>query len=381
MLLVILFLLFSTFLAFMVQRSSTYVPYVGKIVNCGWKLSNGTTIICYIMLLLLGILYAGLRTTGNDTYTYVSAYLTEIVSFPAELIYIDWKLGANPGFRIYQSIIKLMFGNNALWLTTVTAIISTASLLEFYRRYSRDFTFSIFLLVSSCLFVVTMAAMKQTLAFSLGIWVLPLTLRKKWSYIVILLLLACSIHPYVIFFSAIPFLAGETFSWKVKACILLAVFIGTHLTTFIGVALTVTESIGDEYQLEYWGEGTGVNLLRVPFYLITPVLGLVFRKEIKASGDAVLKNCINLSAISGCFMFLATFGGANMFGRMAIYWEPFTYVALPGICKCLKEKSWYKIQIICLFICFLFFYVYYYNKFGYSLFIDYYKHASIFDLF
>ncbi len=378
---VILFLLFATLLAFVVQRASVYLTYNENPLYCGLKFGSGAANLGYTALLLLGIFYAGLRGVGNDTTVYIINYLTQIMPFPDELTHMDWSLGANPGFHIYQSIIKLIFGNNALWFTMITAIISTISLFEFYRRYSSNFTFSIYLLISSTLFVFTMAAMKQTLAFSIGIWILPLTLKQKWRIICVLLFIACSIHPYVIFFMAIPFLVGEAFSWKIKGCVLLAVLIGSHLTTFMDTALTLTESIGDEYKLEYWEEGTGVKILRLPFFLVTPIFGLLFKKEVKKLGNIFLQSSINLSAISGCFMILALFGGANMFGRMANYWEPFTYVALPGICKCLEHRSWYKMMVISLFICFFIFYLFYYRKFGYSLFIDYYQHASVFDLF
>ena len=381
MLQVLLFLAISTLLAFVVQKGSILLPYIGENLPYGIKIHTISALLGYVVLLIIGILFAGLRGIGNDTTVYIINYLTLINPFPAELAYMDWNLGANPGFHIYQSIIKLIFGNNALWLTMITAIISTISLVEFYRYYSVNFTFSIYLFIASTLFVFTMAAMKQTIAFSIGIWILPLSLHKKWYIIIILLFIACTIHPYVIFFGAIPFFVGETFSWKIKGCILAAVFIGSHLTAFMETALTVTESIGDEYLLEYWGEGTGAKILRLPFFLVTPALGLIFQKEIKAKGNKIIQSSINLSAISGCFMILATFGGANMFGRMANYWEPFTYVALPGICKCLEHRSWQKMIIISLVICFFVFYLFYYRKFGYALYVDYYQHASIFDLF
>lgn len=381
MLQVILFLVFSTLLAYIIQHSTVYNPYNGNPWNCGWKLHSGKEYICYILLLLFAIFYAGLRRHGNDTSSYLMHYLTRIKAFPGELYDMKWSLGANPGFQIYQSLIKLVFGNNGLWLTMVTAIITTSSLIEFYRRFSINFIFSIFLLIASTLFTFTMAAMKQVVAFSIGIWILPLAIQKKWSIIAILLFIACSIHPYVLFYAAIPLLIGKIFSWKVKACIVASIFIGSHLMAFMEKALVITESFGDEYQLEYWTEGTGVNLLRVPIFLVTPVLGLIFQKDIKKIGNVFVQGCVNLSVISGCFMILAIFGGANMFGRMSIYWEPFTFIALPGICQSLKSRSWYKTFLSGLVLCFLFFYIYSYKKYGYSLFVDYYHHANILDLF
>ena len=381
MLQVVLFLVISTLLAYAIQQSNVYIRYNGDPWNCGWQLHSGKNYICYIIFLLFAIFFVGLRQRGNDTPIYLINYLTQITAFPGELNGMKWSLGANPGFQIYQSLIKLVFGNNGLWLTMVTAIISTISLFEFYRRYSINFIFSIYLLIASTLFTFTMGAMKQVLAFSIGIWILPLAIQKKWSVIAILLFIACSIHTYVLFYAAIPILIGKMFSWKVKACFVVSIFIGSHLMAFMEKALVITETFGDEYQIEYWTEGTGVNILRVPIFLVTPILGLIFKKEIQKIGNVFVNGCINLSVISSCFMILAIFGGANMFGRMAIYWEPFTFIALPGICQSLKKRSWYKTFLSGLVLCFLFFYIYSYKKIGYSLLIDYYHHANILDLF
>ncbi len=380
MLQVVLFLVFSTLLAFAMQRTSVCIPYERDPWNCGWRLS-GTSCLCFALLLLLAIFYAGLRQWGNDTSSYIISYLTRITAFPGELTDMEWSLGANPGFKIYQSLIKLVFGNNGLWLTMVTAIISTISLFEFYRRYSPIFFFSMYLLITSMFFNFTMAAMKQVIAFSIGIWILPLAIQKKWSVIAILLFIACSFHPYVLFYAAIPLLIGKMLSWKVKACIVASIFIGSNLMAFMEKALVVTETFGDEYQLEYWTEGTGVNIFRVPIFLVTPILGLIYQKDIQKIGNVFVQGCINLSVISGCFMILAIFGGANMFGRMAIYWEPFTFIALPGICQSIKSHPWYKVFITGLVLAFLIFYIYSYMKHGYSLFADYYHHANILDLF
>ena len=143
MLQVVLFLVLSTYLAYVIQQSNVYIPYNGDLWNCGWQLHSGKDYICYIILLLFAIFFAGLRQSGNDTSMYLINYLTQITAFPGELNSMEWSLGANPGFKIYQSLIKRMFGNNGLWLTMVTAIITTASLFEFYRRYSINFILSI----------------------------------------------------------------------------------------------------------------------------------------------------------------------------------------------------------------------------------------------
>ena len=53
---------------------------------------------------------------------------------------------------------------------------------------------------------------------------------------------------------------------------------------------------------------------------------------------------MNASIISFLFMIMASYGTANMFGRMANYFEPFTYIALPWILTQYIGK--YKIMII-----------------------------------
>ena len=234
-----------------------------------------------------------------------------------------------------------------------------------------------------------MGAMKQVLAMSIGIWVLPLAKYKKWLQIVFLIALGITIHPYVIFYFVIPFLYDMAWNWKAYLIVLGAILFSLFFLQFVKFAIELTSEIGDEYDIAVWTDEAGVNIFRLPFYFVTPLLGYIYRKEIQKSGDPRLACCVNLSIISGAFMSLACFGGKNMFGRMAMYWDPFSWLALTNLIFHIIPQSYRRGIIIGICCCFFLFYMRYNMKFANSLrvmggsywFGCYFRHAALFQLF
>lgn len=336
--------------------------------------------IAYLVLLLTLIVFSGTRTRFNDTGLYLTNYLKIASdSYDASGIF-GMSLGDNPGFYIYQIIISRLSGGNTMWFLTVSAVIVAVSFIALYRRYSKNFALSVYLFIASTFFIFSMAALKQILATAIAIWILPLCKEKKWIPSLILLLVAITFHPYVIVFAIIPLLLCDIWSFRMITGVVIVLFAGSNFSTTVGVLIDVAQSIGDEYDIEWWNDN-GVNVFRLAVYSVTPVLSIIFRKQINESDDTIQKACVNLSAASMLFMYLAFLGGANMFGRMASYFEPFTYIALPNIIEeNFSERLRKPILIACMLLYAIFYFVFF-SKYGVWLFADYFNHVSISGLF
>ena len=89
------------------------------------------------------------------------------------------------------------------------------------------------------------------------------------------------------------------------------------ITTF----LTYADAIGRAASSEMVFSGEGMNLFRVAVYGVVPVASLLFRPILEPQMERRHYLLLHMSIVSFMFMLLASINGANMFGRMARYFE------------------------------------------------------------
>ena len=103
---------------------------------------------------------------------------------------------------------------------------------------------------------------------------------------------------------------------------------GVFTEFYVRLAAGATELLGHDYQ-EY-GELSqkGMNFFRFLVWCVAPSLAWIYRHEITARKDQTTGLFVNLAILGWCFSFVALFVSANMFGRMARYFDPFVHVLL-----------------------------------------------------
>lgn len=341
--------------------------------------------IAFITLLIVLVCFGGLRTYANDTSTYLSNFNHKIPNSFSAIKNIDWSLGSNPLFSVYQIVLKSLFTTNGQVFIFVSSLLTITSMVLFFRKYTENFGFSIFLFISFTVYAFTLGAMKQTMATAIAIWAVPLFISGKRIRAFVLIILAMFIHPYVVVYFALFFLYKNIWDKRAVIIILATLAISFVFTSFIAGLLNFTSLIGDEYDSSMFS-GAGINVFRVLVYWVTPILSLVYREQIREKDSKFLNVCINLSLVSACFVLLASFGGANMMGRLANYFDIFTCIALPAIINCSDKNSNEKSVITILaFLGFVGFYIMFYSKYYPSfignMFSNWYNHTSITELF
>lgn len=341
---------------------------------------NALASLLFIVILFTLVSFSGLRTWMNDTSVYMLSFDNKIPDGLSGIANIDWSIGANPLFTIYQIILKTIISDSANVFVFITACIVTTSMLLFLKKYSLNFGYSLFLFLSFTVFAFTMAAMKQTLATAIAIWALPQLLNGRKLKATLIIALAMLIHPYVVIYF-VSFFASKTI-WDRRTFFIigLALIIGLFNETILSTAIEITSTIGEEYELEYFTEG-GMNILRIAVYLVVPVMSYIYRKQIKQNADSISLLAVNLSLVSALFAVLASMGGANMFGRMANYFDIFQCIALPVIFKYgLKTRNDRILLGTISVICFSYFYYSYYSKYLILNIDCFYDHISFSDL-
>ena len=280
-----------------------------------------TILVCYM------IVFAGLRTHFNDTFIYIKGF-ESCKKFPDILKNMDWALGENPGYNIFISIIKAFSDNKHIYLMLSSAIALYPT-LWFVRKYSKNFTLSIFLIFMLGYYVFTMAAVKQTIATAFSLIGLDRLIHGKKSWFVFFVLLGMSFHPYCLLYFLAPILLSQI-PWKkgMWIMILVTLVIAYSFNFLIGTLLKVTDILGENYDASAF-VGEGINIFRVMMYFVPVVISFLWRKMLFNSSSKADNLFVNFSVVCAMIMFIGLFGNANMFARLAKFLDPLVYVSLP----------------------------------------------------
>ena len=311
----------------------------------------------YVLLTVILVLFTGLRTNYNDTQNYVYAFeqapeLSQWLAAPK-----NFNLFSNPLFYFYQSAMKTLFGDVQLFIFAA-ALITQVCFLRFFKRYSRQFVFSIFLYFTLGTFVFTLAAIKQVLSMAVITLAVPCMEKKRWGSFYLLVFVAMLIHTYAIIFALLPLFRNKP--WSIFTFVFIAVTAAvmmnfeTAITDFIEQANDLGKTLA-EYEIF---DNVGINAFRLAVYAVPPLLSLFFYRWVMAGSNEMDNVMIHMSIVSLAFMCMGTKTGANMFGRMANYFELGTICCLPAMLHRTFNKRSYTLVSAAAWVCFFGFFFY-----------------------
>lgn len=315
--------IFSLLMAWLSHRQSEYDP-----INCKYKNKEK---FFYTIMAIGMILFAGLRILYNDTGTYMFGYRTIQKNIDAfgEVEWGSW--GSNPAFWYVQRLMVAMNFSDQSFIMVFSIFILCVQ-LWFYRKYSCNLWMTILLYIAFAGFTFALAAIKQCTAMAICLIAVDRAINKKYLRFVIYVLIAAMFHPYALMYLVVPFLffrPGSGYTW-----VMLGIFamVGFGLETMLGGLLSVTDMLGESYDASSF-MGEGVNPLRLLVTAIPSVVALMATKQIKADEDKEQYLMVNLTMLNAEIMFVALFGTANYFARLANYFLPFQALSLPWLLK------------------------------------------------
>lgn len=307
-----------------------------------------------LIAIVIGV-FVGLRTGYNDTYAYIHTYQLTPNEFSFENISFDF--GDNPGHTILTRLIKSL-GISVNGYLMIYSVVTYSIYIWFIHKYSTDFSMSMYIFI--CLVLTfPMAAIKQCVAIAFCLIAVDKAINKKWFWFICWIFIAETFHAYSFMYMLVPmlfFLPWEdkkTYMW-----IVIFFFIGLLLRPMLGSILSITDSLGEEYTLESFS-GEGVNPFRLAVCLVPLALSFVLRKEVTDPRHEMTREdniCMNLSFLNGEIMFVALFGTANYFARLANYFYIFPVIALPRLLNMAPPKWRVLLKIVAVVCYFLFFY-------------------------
>lgn len=340
-------------------------------ISIGFK-KNSISLLLFLLLYILLIFFAGLRTRYNDTVTYMNTFRY----FNISTFKITSFLGYG-GFEIYQFLIKKYISDNVQVFIFISAIITTSLYVFFIIKHSKTFKASMFIYLTGS-YVFAMAGMKQAFAMGISLYVIEAYLDNKKIKAVILLILAMSFHPYIICLLIIPFLTKRV--WDKNTVVIIIAFICCSI--LIEPLLNIISFIGKEYSMSELTSHT-INPIRVFVESIPVVLSLVFR-------DRINKNCnnpylilgLNMMIVSFLFVSLSLFFSPIYFARIGNYFDVLSPIVIPILLHNVFARGrdgWIARSCYYLFY-FAYFAVDWLTHEG-TLFTDNFRHVGLLSLF
>lgn len=285
--------------------------------------------IIYTILTIVMVFFVGLRTSYNDTHTYMSIY--RVTSETGELSEgINWlKFGENPGFVFTNRLLKRWDFSTQSYLMFYAAITVSIN-MWFIRKYSCNIFLSVFLYFAFAGYLFALAAVKQCMSMALCLLATDRAIRKKYISFLLFVFLAMTYHAYAFMYLAVPFLAFRP--WSGKTVILFIVFgvLGVSLQTLMGSLVNVTDMLGEGYDTQTFA-GEGVHPLRLIVTAAPMIVSALTAEHIGQEKDRAQYIFLNLTMLNAEIMFVGLFGTANYFGRLANYFIPFQALSLPWV--------------------------------------------------
>lgn len=311
----------------------------------------------YVLLVTILVLFTGLRTAYNDTRNYIRIFEESpgLLAFFADPD--NFNPFSNPLFYVFVNTIKDLT-NNAQVLVFLMSLFTQICFVRFIKHYSSSFVFGIFIYFALGTLALSMAAMKQITAMAILTLAIPFLERKKWLQFYLLVLIAMLMHTYAIAFAALPLFVRKP--WKAFTFIFaLAIFVllmnfKEVITTFLEQADEIGKTIAD---YEVFDDNT-VNVFRIAVYAVPPLFSLVFQKWILHDSSSTKNVFVHMSIVSLAFMVMGTQSGANMFGRMANYFELGTICCLPWMLKQTFDKRSNRLVTAVAAVCFFGYFLY-----------------------
>jgi hypothetical protein len=186
--------------------------------------------------------------------------------------------------------------------------------------------------------------MKQSLALFFLLLSLPYAIEKKYVRFYLLVLVAIMFHTHAFMFAIVPFLLEKPWGKNIWLLLGATVFAMMTYDSTLGAFMEYAQSIGALVaEIEVF-DGHQINILRVLVYWVPALLALIFRKRLFRDSSRTENLFVNLSIVSAFILMIGLVQGANLYARMAGYFEVATIIALPWMIEKLFTKR--SVQLV-----------------------------------
>lgn len=282
--------------------------------------------------------FSFLRTGYNDTDSYI--FFWEMAPTTYDFVtaggLLDWT--GNPLSNLYRSVMHDLIENFHVYFF-FPAFLNTFAVAKLCKRYSVNPALSMLIFFALGTYVMYIAAIKQSIAIFFLLLSIPYAEEKKYVKFYLLVLVAILFHTHAFMFAILPLLFGKPWgktTWAFLGLTLFGMF--TYDTTF-GAFMAFAQSIGALVAEIELFDGHQINILRVAVYWVPVILCFIFRRRLFEDSSRIENLFVNMSFVSAFILTMGLVQGANLFARMAAYFEVGMAIALPWLIQKLFAKE------------------------------------------
>lgn len=322
--------------------------------------------------------FSFLRTSYNDTANYIFFWRTakSTSEFLASGGLLD--LTGNPLSIFWQSLSHNIAENYHVYFFP-PAILSSFAVIKLFKRYSINPALSLLIFFSIGTYIMYVAAIKQCFAMFFLLLSIPYAEEKKYLRFYVLVAIAILFHTHAFMFAILPLLFGKpwgTVTWAGFVAVLFAML--TYDVT-LGAFMAYAQSIGalvDEWELF---DGHQINILRVIVYWVPTAIAFIYRRYLFSESNRYENLFANMAIVSSLILMLGLVQGANLFARMAAYFEIAQALTVPWMIQKLLARRSARLITVCAVLMYFGYFLY---EFGVSKhFGDQYASISLWQFF
>jgi transmembrane protein EpsG len=298
----------------------------------------------FFIVIAIMVLVSGLRKNIGDTFFYMHSYAIN---------HFSWEgFKAEFGFNLLQMLLQQVSYDPQL-LVFIVALITNVLLLLVLYKYARLFELSIYVYITSGLFLVSMNGIRQFLAAAIAFAATKYIFSNNWIKYIVVILLAATIHQSALILIPIYFIVRRK-AWTYQTYILLsvAVILVIGFSQFSEALFTVIKDTKYSEYKDY--ELHGANYLRVVVTAVPIVFAYFGREKLRKifpDSDYV----VNMSLINLVFMLIST--QQWIFARFSIYFGLYNLILIPWVVELFVSKE-QKLIYYAILVCYFIFYFY-----------------------
>lgn len=306
--------------------------------------------------------FSFLRTSYNDTANYI--FFWKNAQTTAEFLSSGGLLDltGNPLSIFWQSFSHNISENYHVYFLPPAFLISYA-VIKLFKRYSVNPAFSLLIFFSIGTYVMYVAALKQCFAMFFLLLSIPYAEEKKYVRFYILVIIAILFHTHAFMFAILPFLFGRPWGKVTWAGFFVALFAMVTYDQTLGAFMRYAQSIGALVDESEVFDGHKINILRVIIYWVPTALALIFRRRLFHDSSRRENLFANMAIVSSIILMLGLVQGANLYARMAAYFEIAAAITLPWMIQKLFTRESARMVTICAIVLYFGYFLY---EFGVS---------------
>ncbi len=324
---------FLMYLSQVYYPTALYLPHQNS-RSFMWKKSD----IFMVIVIAWMTCFSFLRTRYNDTETYIATfYGAETLSEGlANGTFTDWS--GNPLSMLYRSLMHDLTNNYHIYFF-FPAFLSSFAVIKLFKRFSVSPGISLLIFFSIGTYIMYIAALKQCLAMFFLLIALPYAIDKKYLRFFLTVFIAVLFHTHAFMFAIVPLLVEKPWGKVTWAGLLFILFAMATYDVTLGQFMTWAQSLGAFVSEDEVFDGHQINVIRVLVYWVPAIFAFFFRRRLFENSTKTENLFANMSIVSAFILTLGLVEGANLYARMAGYFEIATAITLPWMINKVFNKQ------------------------------------------